>query len=426
VKRSLLPIALLAILLAPEVLLVGRAVRQWNVQRDFAAYYLAAVRLNNGESAYGRSALETASFGRRPPQTERYLYPPALAIGLRPVARLNYDTAAGLWLVLSVAAIVGAVVMLGRLVGLRQTQAAALAALAVFLPPSEITLSLGQVNSIVLLLTAGACLALTGQSRRGDVSAGALIAAAAAIKVYPGALALLLVRPYRRVAAASLIVSLGVYVIVMSWGAGPGAMSEWVREMGGVGGASAEAPNDQSVHAVVGRLTTAHTVAARVFGGGPDRLITVRAVMPRPWLGRRVAWLISFLVLVVTVGAVVWGRRSASRRATIMHRAGALIAATCIALPISWDHYQIALVIPSLFLWRVAKRSSGMRGVLASVWAAIALHRYWRLLVLAGSPWLLAFGFCGTMVMWAVLVRRLIRRRPSRRIAARVAAPSGA
>lgn len=105
---------------------------------DFRAYYDAAARLNRGELLYPPTAEGPASL---------YLYPPLVAILLRPIALLPYPVAAVLW----ETAVVAAAWLTVRRIGLGYRVRVALALLAV---PMAWSLAIGQAEPIVMALLA--------------------------------------------------------------------------------------------------------------------------------------------------------------------------------------------------------------------------------------------------------------------------------
>jgi Glycosyltransferase family 87 len=107
---------------------------------DVQAYYQAGERLNEGLSLYPTGADVDAP--------EFYRYPPLLAILFRPLALLPFPVAAGLWETILVGALVGTLWELG----LRRRRT--WVAVAVLAAPLCWTMSIGQAQVLVTLLTA--------------------------------------------------------------------------------------------------------------------------------------------------------------------------------------------------------------------------------------------------------------------------------
>jgi len=141
---------------------------------DVRAYYDAAARLNAGQPLYPAGAdVDAAAF---------YRYPPLLAILFRPLALLPYPVAAAAWGVLQVVAMVATLYRLG--VRRRRTWILFL----VLAPAIAWTMSIGQAQTLVTLLTA--------------VAAPWSIALAAHIKLFPALVAVYWLgrRDWRRLA----------------------------------------------------------------------------------------------------------------------------------------------------------------------------------------------------------------------------------
>ena len=105
---------------------------------DLHTYYDAGTRLNAGEPLYNPNATESKGL---------YLYPPFLAILMRPLALLPFDAVAALWLAASIVAVALTV----RRAGFREPVVIALGLLAL---PILWSLSIGQVEPFITLLMA--------------------------------------------------------------------------------------------------------------------------------------------------------------------------------------------------------------------------------------------------------------------------------
>jgi hypothetical protein len=139
---------------------------------DFTVYTSASRALFAGEDPYEA----------RSPRGWRYVYPPLLAIVVRPLLALPVEDAATVWYGLSALALALAVVATARAIGPPAgSRAAAVAALlcAGFLVQ---TFQRGQVTVLLLALQAGAILAFL---RGRDLTAGLLLAAGVALRLTP-------------------------------------------------------------------------------------------------------------------------------------------------------------------------------------------------------------------------------------------------
>ena len=106
---------------------------------DVQAYYQAGQRLNAGQPLYPPGADVDAP--------EFYRYPPLLAILFRPLALLPFPVAAGIWETILIAALAGTLWQLG----LRRRRT--WVAIAVLAAPIAWTMSIGQAQALVTLLT---------------------------------------------------------------------------------------------------------------------------------------------------------------------------------------------------------------------------------------------------------------------------------
>ncbi|MHB1006929.1 MAG: glycosyltransferase family 87 protein [Chloroflexota bacterium] len=165
--------------------LAGRIAAGIGQPCDFTAYYLAGRAHLLGLDYYQQATLEglAAAAGLRG-DLGPFLYPPLFAAAVAPLAALPYPMARSLWFVFGLVALGAALLLLKNAArlpvgpGLRGIALA----FAVFFPPTFDDLLKGQVTTLLLLLLAGAWLALV---RARPTLAGALVAVAASVKLAP-------------------------------------------------------------------------------------------------------------------------------------------------------------------------------------------------------------------------------------------------
>ena len=141
---------------------------------DYFLYHRAAAWLNAGEKLYSPGD----------PERMGYMYAPAVALALRPLARLPYESALKVWFLINAASVALAVVFYALAARLRWRHAAALGLLLLIAFrywPTTCSFGLGQING-VLLAFVGAM--LFADSRGKFWAVGVLIAAAALIKLW--------------------------------------------------------------------------------------------------------------------------------------------------------------------------------------------------------------------------------------------------
>ncbi len=180
---------------------------------DFQIYYDAANRLNEHQPLYVyRAAGDT------------YVYSPALAIALQPLARLPYPKALELWFFLT-ASCLGSSVLLYSLAARFRWRDLALISVILILGfrfwPSTMTFSLGQANFVILLLVCGMFLA---DSRKNLIAFAILVACAAAIKTW---MIGMLLYPLLRQNWRATFVGAFAFVAILAAGFSIAGWSEW-------------------------------------------------------------------------------------------------------------------------------------------------------------------------------------------------------
>jgi alpha-1,2-mannosyltransferase len=206
---------LLVILLAVRIVqvLIYSTQIQWGY--DFSAYWSAAGRVIAGDALYWPEQLAGPY---SPQQQYLYLYPPAFAVAMTPVALVfdDYRVANWLWAAIGAVLLAATVVLVGRSERLLSGRTRILLVGAAFVfPPVVGELVMGNVHLLVLALLAGAWLAIRGEQPRGrgEVIAGALVGVAAMIKIFPGLVILWFVLRRRWTAALAATLTMGALVI---------------------------------------------------------------------------------------------------------------------------------------------------------------------------------------------------------------------
>ncbi|MEI8233437.1 MAG: glycosyltransferase family 87 protein [Verrucomicrobiota bacterium] len=158
---------------------------------DFQIYYEASNRLARGEPLYINH-----------PEGSTYVYSPALALLLRPLARLDYPYALRVWFFISALCLGGGVALYAlsaRFTWRDLNLAGIILIIGCRFWPTTMNFSLGQVNFLILLLLCGVFLA---DSLERPKTAALLIASAALLKTWMlGLLVYLILRRKWREAA---------------------------------------------------------------------------------------------------------------------------------------------------------------------------------------------------------------------------------
>jgi hypothetical protein len=343
-------------------------------QEDFGAYYVAARALAVGESPFDAATAGRLAAAAGVEHHSPYIYPPLLALLLRPLAALPYSAAAAIWFALSAASLVTALWMLRPITQLPWRIYAWVCAAAFFLPSVHHTLQHGQITHFLLLLI------VVGAA--GGVRAAGWVGIAAAVKVFPAALAVVYALS-RRTAGLVLMAGCAAVITLAAALVEPAATGDFARRVGPQLAAEPRlAPNNQSANAVI----------ARWFAGAPEA-------------GAIVSRALSVTVAGLTLWALAAVRR-AEGRIVQLRRFSLVLAATLIVSPIVWDHYYVLLLLPIAVLYRASDDRIVVILLLISVLLLLS-HRYWPLAFFMKSPWLMSEGLAGVIVLWIALLKVL-------------------
>ncbi|HMQ35503.1 MAG TPA: glycosyltransferase 87 family protein, partial [Chloroflexaceae bacterium] len=343
-----------------------------------------------------------------------YIYPPVFAALLRPLAALPHGAAAALWFWLSLAWLALGVALTARWAGLGRAGLVAGLLWAAALPPTHDTLLLGQVNTLLLALVAGA-FAAAGREPRGawgEALAGALLALAAAIKLFPAVFVLVLAAHGRRRAVAAFALALAALMGAGALVAGPGLTWAWLAEVLPRYAGGFATPFNQSLALAIGRLFSPTEVTA-LWPGLPARRVVLAPLVARPALGLALGYGAAALVAAATAGALLrrWARLRPWARPTTLDplEVGLLMAAALLALPLSWYHYGPLLLISWGAAWPHAATDRRLRLALLAGALVYGAQGYWRLLANLGAPALVSLGAAGMLVLWGALLWRVWR-----------------
>jgi hypothetical protein len=380
---------------------------------DFSGYYLAGAALNEGASPYDPAAQRRIA-ARQGLQAEvswsRFVYAPAVAAVVRPLAALPYRWASLLWLAGSFLALAVAVWRLARLYRWPRRRLARLfvMALCILTPASIETLLLGQVNTFVFLLTVAAL--ATAARKSASPAPGVYLAVATALKIFPAGFLLSLPRRQQRVALVGFAVSCVLWLAVgLAAGGGPGTLGEWWRSVSpATQGLEATVPN-QSIHGVMRRLERGGTYPARALPELNVRQTHLKSLVS-PGKAAVASWTVVGLVLAASLMAVLLVPRRGCRRVDTGLRLSVLTSAALITAPLAWDHYHLLLLINAFVVLRAAGRSPTAWWTFAAGAALVVLHRYWRVLISVAGHGALSLALLGTVLCWIAALTVLLQR----------------
>jgi hypothetical protein len=349
---------------------------------DFRVMFRASQALHQDRPLYDVDRMSQEPFAAH------YKYPPLFAALLEPLRPLGFRRAARVWLVVLQACYFGAFAVLCRAFRLRfRSLRFYLASITVLVfQPAIDSFWNGQLDAPLLLVLAGAWAALaTGR----EVRAGALIAVAAMLKVYPAYMASFLLLRRRWRALASCAVSallLGAASIVL---AGWPPHIEFVARVLPVNAATTAWVENQSLSGLFARFF----VDGRIGGPGKETVVPAATVLGA---------VTGAAVLAATFLA---GFRT-SREGSLFC---ALVAALLLVLPVAWMHYEVLLLLPLFdLLARPFDRSNGGTVQAVLLGAAALLVALGNQYIMLRHPWVpQSFKFFGVLLVWLLEMRSL-------------------
>jgi hypothetical protein len=301
---------------------------------DFRVYYLSAKLFAAGGSPYTITRAAWFAYGHHAGLRDvvwPYRYPPYTAALLRPFLPLGLHTIVWAWQLASVAAMVSAAWLLGKMAGGARGVVPALALLVAFTPVYD-TLLLGQINGFVLLSLVIALWALRTQR---SSALGISLAVGTALKLVPGVLVLYLIARRR-------------WRAVLVFGLALAALTVLSLPFVGISGFV-----DYAHHAI--DLTRPELVMNGptnvTFVGAMGRLLTTNTPLART-IGRGLAG-----ALIVATAALCWRPRGRRRNpgvdaSTASLEFALIVAALPLLPPFTWYHQLVLSLIPLMLIGR--------------------------------------------------------------------------
>ena len=345
-----------------------------------------------------------------------YMYLPIFAVLMVPLAVLPKVVAAGVFYLLSVAALLHLTATSARLATTGRTRAppafwVGVAALLLAGWPWMSGLTRGQASVMLSWLTVLSVAAFVRGGAAGRWGGAVALSLATLIRVFPGLLGLwLLLRGQWKSAIACAVAGLVLLMVVPSLVFGPrgnvALLGQWYATVAAPTGDAAAEDNErygqmmnprirknQSVQAVLVRW-----VAPREEPGEAD---------PRETLARRIATGVNVVLMATTLGAcVVAGRRRPGDTSVAVTQASAICLLMLFVPPVSWAHNYSLMILP-LALAVARGRGDGPAA------------RGYRLAVIA---WAVGFAACftkagyggggfliGALFVWGAITLDLLR-----------------
>ena len=412
------------------VIVIGAYYLTWSVvqwvtltpaalQFDFVNYFGGAQAAAHGTDIY---ADFKRSWGSEA-WVVAYIYPPFFALVLAPLTSLGLLAAARIWLLAVHAAFFGSLALILRIHpelsrgGRRLLLLASLGFMPVYL-----NLKFQQVATVWLLLMTAA---LWAALRRRAGLAGALIAAAASLKVSPIVLIPLFARLGRwRIAVLAGVTLVGLTVVTML--AAPGSWQFFTVVLPRIGLGTANWDNG-SIDGLVSRLAQ---LAPGLLG---DATQTVAKV-------------VIIAAAVIVIGVTLWraGQPGIAQAWALRLSVAALITALLIVSSVTWQHHLVTLLLPMAtgIAWITVRRPGARYGwwlfaAYAMCWmdrrafplpADLQVHSSTQAaLVLAGT----SVKLIGLLLLWTLLLQMLrieerlaAVRRPDQSVAGAAARPA--
>jgi hypothetical protein len=372
---------------------------------DFKAYYAGAAALAEGRRDLLYPDPATLNLGVLPDQpwvrfaVERgvptpsgYIYPPFLAVVLRPLTALPYHRANQAWFALNVALFGAGVALLAswRPGGLPFEAACGVLFACLCFYPTFRAFQCGQASLLVLFLLAGGLWAF---ARGRDAAAGALVAVAAAVKITPAILVIFFLAARRLRAAAWAAAAFAATLAISVAGAGWANHVTFAADIAPVLARGAATFANQSLAGALDRIALRVTMNAFELVDEPG------------WLKAATRGLAAVLLLASILAA---------RRLALAGRGAAgfslVVLASLLASPISWEHHFVAALLPIAVLVggeaREGTISRRRAALLAAAYVLLASNAYdlirHRFPYWAGRI-AVSYACAGACVLWALI-----------------------
>lgn len=391
-------------------------------QLDLFIHYRAAGDLNAGRALYTLFIPEGAPFPPNYAEPGRfirysYVYPPVVAGLFRPLQLLPWSTSRAIWYGANLVFLFASIYLLNRKTQtFSSRQALLVGVLALAAPPVYDSLTLGQINVLLLLLISAAIFVFpTAEHGRGRaVAAGVLIGIAASLKLFPALLGLAFVFHRRWIALIAMAITgaaLGLVGVII--GGGWQATARYLTEvLPNLSASLVSAPSNQNVRAVFDRLFSVNQFRFAVLS--PTNLVTITTspVVDVPAVGFALGYLFTIAIVLVSLLTMTSTKSGTPNSRSFLLNMTLLTCTSLLITPITWDHYYVLLLVPFFVLWKELSRWPVLPLVFLTVGLLLLFQRYWRYLtVTVNSPLVMMFGFLGVLMIWATAIYAIRRSR---------------
>jgi alpha-1,2-mannosyltransferase len=400
---------------------------------DFKAYYTGALALSEGRPDLLYPDAATLNLGVLPdqpwvrfaiergiPHPSGYIYPPFLAVALRPLAGFSYHRANLAWLALNSLLFAAGVILLVTLRpgGADLVPACGIVFASFCFYPTFRAFQCGQVSILIFFLLTGALWCL---ERDRQAAAGSLVAVAAAVKLTPAILIFFFLAARRRRAALWAALA-GIAAFAVSiLGAGWRNQVTFVRDF------------------LPALSRGAATFANQSLAGALNRLFLDTTMNVFEFISEEPGWLKALTrvaALVLLAASLFLARRMALHGGDAAAGYALVVLASLIASPISWEHHFILALIPIAVLILGIREQGAISYVevalLSGGYVLLATNAYdliRRFFPYALGRIAISYAFFGAVLLWVLIALRKggegpLARRPGGEAAA--PAPAGA
>jgi len=281
---------------------------------DFRDYWLAADRISDGNSPYAPAMLDGPIDAKG---SDRYRYPPPLAVALQPLSNLPLQAASIIWLAMGIVALLAALQAVNRLFTTdKHLPFWHLGLLATLFIPFYVAAVEGNVS---LLLAACYAAVLVGSWHARPALTGAGVAIGTLLKLEP-ALFFIWLLARRDWRASIWAVVIGTIIVALSLLA-PGGREGWWQY-----------PD----------------IIQNILTGSGDY---AQNGAPLIWLERMLDptfhSLLRFIVVILAIIAVIF-----IARWQLVASFAAVSAISLLSFPVLWLHYLVVLLVAGLALWQ--------------------------------------------------------------------------
>jgi hypothetical protein len=307
---------------------------------DFFQEWASARNLVNGLPVYTPHVVTIPRYLGQPAQCDERSFievnahPPSCVFLALPLAWLDYSDAQLVWNLLSLATLALSSLIVVRQLGIRYSDwAPFLVAALLSSHPLHQQLIQGQLTLLVLLLIT--CVWAAARSGR-CYTAGAFLAAATTIKLFPAFLFLYFVaRRQWKIVWAGLL-WLGGLSLATAAAVGPQTYTSYVFEVLPRVAQWSGTAGESSLPALWGMLFDP---------GSKDHILTPLVRSPA------VAWFGSLLSCSLLIGVSAWNVARCPPRTAVDQAFGLMVSAMVLIWPLSCDHYSLILLLPMALHW---------------------------------------------------------------------------